>query len=247
MAIQLYGGATAAVFAPLETMSRPELIERRLTDAIVIGLLGDTEQLPGETELAAMFGVSTVTIREALSGLRSRGLITTRRGRGGGSFVHSPRDRTASLVRQRLGCLSTAEIRDLGDHYSAIARGAATLAAQRASAADVARLQRASRLVAQETDAGARRRAEAQFHIEVAVTAQSPRLYKEEVAMQGEFGTLVWLTSDDESHAALVEHCGEMVDAVAAGDDGRAGGLAVRRVAACTARIVDFRLTQEPA
>ena len=245
MAIQLYGGATAAVFAPLETLSRPDLIGRRLTDAIVLGLLGDAQQLPGETELAAMFGVSTVTIREALSELRRRQLIETRRGRGGGSFVRSPGAGATALVRERLLALSLVEVRDLGDHYAAIAGAAAGLASQRTSAADVQRLRRAAGMLAREHDPGARRRADAQFHLEVAVAAQSPRLYREEVALQGEFGALMWLTMDDDTHAGLVRHCEDLVGAVADRDRERAGGLAERRVSDATARIVEYRLAQE--
>ena len=92
MAIQFYGRATAAVFAPLESTSRSARVAHRLIDAIALGLLPDAEQLPGEADLAQQFGVSTVTIRESLSVLRQEGLIETRRGRGGGSFVRAPDD-----------------------------------------------------------------------------------------------------------------------------------------------------------
>ena len=121
MAIQFYGRATAAVFAPLESSSRSELVARRLTDAIALGLLPDAKQLPGEADLAHQFGVSTVTIREALSVLRQEGLIETRRGRGGGSFVRAPDDGISDLANRRLKDFSLVELRDLGDVYAAIA------------------------------------------------------------------------------------------------------------------------------
>ena len=84
--------ARAAVFAPLDTLSRTELVAGRLADAIVLGLLADDEQLPSEADLSAQLAVSTVTVREALTMLRERGLVETRRGRGGGSFVRAPAD-----------------------------------------------------------------------------------------------------------------------------------------------------------
>ena len=66
-----YGHATAAVFAPLEPLSRPSQVARRMRDAIALGLLADGAQLPGEADLAATLGVSTVTVREALAVLRA--------------------------------------------------------------------------------------------------------------------------------------------------------------------------------
>ena len=80
-------GGRAAVFAPLDTGRRADAVVRRLADGIALGILAPEEQLPSETELADTFGVSPVTVREALTMLREQGLVATRRGRGGGSFV----------------------------------------------------------------------------------------------------------------------------------------------------------------
>lgn len=246
MAIQFYGRATAAVFAPLESSSRSELVARRLMDAIALGLLPDAGQLPGEADLARQFGVSTVTIREALSVLRQEGLIETRRGRGGGSFVRAPRDGISELANRRLTSFSLVELRDLGDVYAAIAGAAAALASRRASAEDVAQLRRMAAHLAAAKEPDERRRADAQFHIEVAVAAQSTRLYHEEVALQAEFGTLLWLAfGDDDSHAQMVETCTTVVDAIEDRDETVARQTAEQRVADSTARLIDYRLGQE--
>ncbi len=82
--------AHLVVFAPVDNTARVHAVVRRLSDAIALGLLGDGEQLPSETDLAAHLGVSTVTLREALMALRQQGLIETRRGRGGGSSSGPP-------------------------------------------------------------------------------------------------------------------------------------------------------------
>src|ERR671928_766719 len=87
---EVEGGARRAVFSPVDNRARVDTVVRRIGDAIELGLLADGEQLPGESELAGQLGVSTVTLREALMALRQRGLVTTRRGRGGGSFVSLP-------------------------------------------------------------------------------------------------------------------------------------------------------------
>ena len=54
-------------------------------------MLVDGDQLPPERELAETFGVSRVTLREAIKALRDAGLVESRRGRGGGTFVVSPK------------------------------------------------------------------------------------------------------------------------------------------------------------
>ena len=78
------------VFAPLDEGGRAGTVARRLAQAITLGLLLDGERLPAETQLASQFGVSPVTLREALAELREAGLVETRRGRRGGSFIHAP-------------------------------------------------------------------------------------------------------------------------------------------------------------
>ena len=103
--------------------------------AIALGLLGDGEQLPAETELATMLNVSTVTLRDALAELRELGLVETRRGRGGGSFVRARDDALAELADARLAELGTTDLRELGDAHGAVAATAARLAAGRASVA----------------------------------------------------------------------------------------------------------------
>lgn len=246
MSIPFYGHATAAVFAPLESMSRSDLVARRLTDAIALGLLPDGEQLPGELDLAGLFRVSTVTIREALSSLRHQGLIVTKRGRGGGSFVRASRDVAVGLATERLARLSLVDLRDLGDVYAAVAGSCAALAARRSSPEDLDRLRRVADQLATAPDAGARRRADAHFNIEVAVAAQSPRLYREEVDLQAEVGTLLWLAlGDDHSHAEVVTSSQALVDAVAARDQQAARTAAEGRVADATVRLIDFKLNQE--
>lgn len=183
----------AAVFAPLDQFTRPELVARSLSDAIALGLLPDAEQLPSEADLADRFQVSPTTVRHALSLLRHRGLVETRRGRNGGSFVRAPADPARRVLEVRLAQTPASDIRDLGDHYAAIGGAAAGLAAERADEEDVDRLQRASDLVMSASNARERRRSEGLFHIEVAAAAQSVRLTREEIALQRDIAPLIWL------------------------------------------------------
>ena len=87
--------ARSVVFAPLDGTGRAELVEQRLTDAIVSGVLRDGERLPSESELSRSLG------RRA----RHRA-----RGAGGharpGARAHPARTRRRELrdLRPRRGC-----------------------------------------------------------------------------------------------------------------------------------------------
>lgn len=241
MAIRMYGGAAAAVFSPLEPLSRAEQVERRLTDAIVLGLVPPDVTLPREAELALLLGVSTVTVREALKTLRLKGLVETRRGRGGGSFVREPDAVVGEIMRDRLRTTSTAQIRDLGDHYAAITGGAARLAAERATPEDVDRLRRGVGLMSSAASPGERRRAESHLRIEIAAVAQSPLLYRAEVSAQADIGPLLWLAiGGGDTDAA--ELASDVVTAIGRADGPAARRLTERRVTQMTATLVELRL-----
>ncbi|MFI5958164.1 FadR/GntR family transcriptional regulator [Cryptosporangium sp. NPDC051539] len=240
---RLHRGPRSAVFAPLESLSRTELVTHRLADAIVLGLLTHDEQLPSETDLANGFGVSTVTVREALTTLRQRGLIETRRGRGGGSFVRSPADDSSDALHDRLRALSPGTLRDLGDHYAAIRGAAAQLAAGRADTDDVERLSAAVGILDAAATPGDRRRADGHFWIEVAAAAQSARLTRAEIALQTEAGPLFWLVLEhSDAQAAAVARCRAVTAAVASGDGTAARAAAEDRVVDAVADLTERHL-----
>lgn len=74
-----------------ETQPQPSAghqIAESIRALILAGKLVVDERLPGEQELAARFGVSRPTVREALKRLAAQNLIRTRRGATGGNFVN---------------------------------------------------------------------------------------------------------------------------------------------------------------
>src|SRR3954466_5895 len=201
-------GARRAVFTPVDNRARVDAVVRRIGDAIELGLLADGEQLPGESELAGRLGVSTVTLREALMALRQQGLVTTRRGRGGGSFVSLPEVPGEERLKVRLRGWSTEELRDLGDHWAALSGTAARLAAQRTEPEDLVQLRRTAEELTHAEDAAARGRMYGPFHVELAAAAQSARLTREQVALQTEVGALLCLVlgSDEYREEAADRH-----------------------------------------
>lgn len=212
-------GAYAAVFARIEVPGRAELVTRRLAEAITLGVLPDGLPLPPEPELADRLGVATVTLREALRALRDDGLIRTRRGRGGGSFVRTPGDRGLGALRRRVARLATGEVRDLGDHYAAVSGSSAALAAVRADPDEIRALRAAATPVAEARTPTEVLRAEARFHLDLAAASQSARLTRVELEMHREVGHLLWLTHvhGGDAHQAGHRHTA-IVDAIEAGD-----------------------------
>jgi GntR family transcriptional regulator len=66
-------------------------IERWFVDSIGRGTLAPGDRLPREQDLAASFGVSRMTLRQALSTLAGRGVVLRIPGRFGGTFIVEPR------------------------------------------------------------------------------------------------------------------------------------------------------------
>lgn len=181
----------AAVFAPVTSGGRAELVARRLSNAIILGVLEDGERLPSESEMARAFGVAIVTTREALDELRGDGLLQTRRGRDGGSYVTAPATFTGRL-HGRLKRMSRVELRDHAAYYTVIAAGAVELAAEKTTDYDIAQLAATIDAI----DGGSEtstRRGEGEFRRAIAALSQSALIVREELRLQAEFTPLLWL------------------------------------------------------
>jgi DNA-binding FadR family transcriptional regulator len=121
-----------------------EQVADQLRELIAAGELARGERLPNEQVLAAEFGVSRATVREALRLLAAQNLIRTAKGAGGGSYVTLPSvDHLSSFLTESISLLT--ESRDLTldellEARSLLEVPAARLAAERRDAADVERL-----------------------------------------------------------------------------------------------------------
>ncbi|MEO6470759.1 MAG: FCD domain-containing protein [Aeromicrobium sp.] len=206
--------ARSAIFAPIGDEGRAERVEKRLAQAITSGILTDGERLPSEPELASMLGVATVTAREALVALRSQGLVTTTRGRGGGSFVTRPKHPDDEFLKKRLALMTRVELRDRATLYSVILCGCAELAARHADDNDVAGL-RELLPSEQEDNVGHWRHAEAELYLSLAALTQSARMTRELVRLESDFGALMRMPySDPKFCAEALLHNTAIVDAV---------------------------------
>jgi DNA-binding FadR family transcriptional regulator len=86
------GDQLAPVLRPVRAGNGFEEALEQILQVVRLGLVPGGERLPAERELAERLGISRVTLREVLKVLQDQGLVESRRGRYGGTFVR-PRTR----------------------------------------------------------------------------------------------------------------------------------------------------------
>ena len=230
------------LFGHLQTEDAASAVVRRLRTAIGLGVLSDGEKLPREADLAKQLGVTAFSLREALGILRGEGLIVTRVGKRGGSYVVRP-PVGESMAGEDLVRLSATELRDLGDWRTALTTYGAQLAARRAATSTGGLLSAyVEEMIAAEGPAGARRTL-GRFHVELSAGAQSMRLTRAELAAHEEFDWLVQvLLHDQNQRHAVAARMRAVAASVGAGDPGAAWRAAEQLVSYLVTELMRTRL-----
>lgn len=149
-------------------------VAEQLRREITLGLLLAGQALPPERELAAMFEVARATIQRAVGVLESEGLVTARRGRGGGIFVSGPlsdgpsRRRLIPRVRRNRDLIEEAVV-----YRMEVEPAAASEAAAARTPDDLARLLQIMDRSAETTDDALFTSLDTQFHMAVAGAAHN--------------------------------------------------------------------------
>jgi DNA-binding FadR family transcriptional regulator len=212
-----HSAVLGAIFAPLSDIGRAGQVEQRLAEAIRSGVLVEGERLPSESELAGMMRVAVVTVREALTGLRAQGLVTTTRGRGGGTFVAAGASADEEALAERLGSMSRAELQDRGTQWALVLAGCAEIAAERADAGEAGLLR--GLLAGDSDDVGTWRHADAELWLSVAALTQSARVTRDVVRLEADFGMIVRIPlSDPDVRVRTRAGLERLIDALEAGD-----------------------------
>ncbi len=120
-----------AVYRPVRQGNALEDTVARLVQTVRLGVLAPGESLPPERELAALYGVSRDTVREAIRELADAGYLQSRRGRYGGTFIADPPPRPAEPP-----AVSAGELDDVLGMRRVLEAGAARAAASRTLGAD---------------------------------------------------------------------------------------------------------------
>ena len=144
-------------------------LSSRISDLIEQGEFGDEGRLPSELALADRFGVSRPVVREALSRLRSRGVVVSRKG-SGSYFRKSPASGPAPIDAPAFWPIdSLAAVRKCFEFRTGVESEAAFFAAQNHAPETLEAIRQAlERMEAAATDGAVATRADLEFHLAVA-------------------------------------------------------------------------------
>jgi GntR family transcriptional repressor for pyruvate dehydrogenase complex len=117
-----------------------EVIVDQIRLLIRQGQLSAGDRLPSERELCERFGVSRVTVREALRVLEANGLVEIRVGARGGAFVTAPSSRLVGEGIADLITLATLSAVEVTEARMVFELGIVPLVCERATEDDIAAL-----------------------------------------------------------------------------------------------------------
>lgn len=224
----------ATPFSPVVAGARlADQVADQLAAGIRAGQLGAGEKLPTEARLVQEFQVSRTVVREAISRLKSLGLVDSRQ--GSGVYV-SARKRYTPLDFDERHSGSQAAVVQMAEVRRGLEAEAAALAAERRSSADLRRMKQAVAALERVVRAGADGVEEdLDFHRAIAHASHNPFLigtldYLAQF-MRGAIGVTRANESRRADFAAQVrsEHAA-VLEAIEAGEPARARQAAARHM-----------------
>ncbi len=206
-----------AVLRPVRAGNGFEEALEQVLQVLRLGLVPAGERLPSERELADRLGISRVTLREVLKVLQEQGLVESRRGRYGGTFVcRRPETPGEAELRRRIG---ESDVEDALRFREVLEVGAAGLCAVRGLHGPEADRLRDALAATHDAPLAEYRRRDTLLHLTLAELSGSPRLAAQYAAVRAEVNELLDcipllvrnLEHSQSQHTTLV-------DAVLAGD-----------------------------
>ncbi|MEU5403009.1 FCD domain-containing protein [Streptomyces sp. NPDC005963] len=200
-----------AVLRPVRAGNGFEEALEQILRLLRLGLVPAGERLPAERALAERLGISRVTLRDVLKVLTEQGLVESRRGRYGGTFVLGrPEARGEAELRRRLGAV---DVQDTLRFREVLDVGAAGLcAANGLSEAEAIRL-RGALLATHDAPLGEYRRRDTLLHLTLAELSGSPTLAAQYAVVRADLNDLLDcipllvrnLEHSQHQHTALVD------------------------------------------
>jgi DNA-binding FadR family transcriptional regulator len=136
----LVGGGKGDLLSRVSIGRISEVIVEQVRLLIRQGQLQAGDRLPSERELCERFGVSRVTVREALRVLEANGLVEIRVGARGGAFVTAPSSRLVGEGIADLISLATLTAGEVTEARQVFELGIVGLVCERATEEDIAAL-----------------------------------------------------------------------------------------------------------
>ncbi|MGW7417295.1 FadR/GntR family transcriptional regulator [Streptomyces sp. NPDC054863] len=200
-----------SVLRPVRAGNGFEEALEQVLQVLRLGLVPAGERLPAERDLADRLRISRVTLREVLKVLQEQGLVESRRGRYGGTFVcRRPQTPGEAELLRRTGSL---DVEDALRFREVLEVGAAGLCAgEGLVGADADRL-RDALAATHDAPLADYRRADTLLHLTLAELSGSPRLAAQYAAVRAEVNELLDgipllvrnLEHSQAQHTALVE------------------------------------------
>ncbi len=205
------GDRLAPVLRPVRAGSGFEEALEQILQVVRLGLVPAGERLPAERELAERLGISRVTLREVLKVLQDQGLVESRRGRYGGTFVlPRPTETGGDELRRRI---AEVDIEDVLRFREVLEVGAAELCAAHGLTDEQADRLREALAGTRDAPLAEYRRQDTLFHLTLAELSGSPTLTTQYAAVRAGVNDLLDcipllvrnLEHSQQQHTALVE------------------------------------------
>lgn len=177
----------APVLRPVRGGNGFEEAVEQLLQVIRLGLVPAGGRLPPERELAGRLAISRVTLREALRVLHEEGLVESRRGRQGGTFVRARRAGEGPAA----GAGRAADLDDVLRLREVLEVGAVGLCARARLSGGDADLLRARLRATGDASTDDYRRADTLLHLTLADLSGSPSLSRHYAAVRARVNELL--------------------------------------------------------
>jgi DNA-binding FadR family transcriptional regulator len=233
----------ASGFTNIKTVNRAQEVKAQLLQAIRRGDYRAGDPLPSERELSEAFGVSRVSVREAIRSLEAIGMVEVFHGRG--SFVaRAPTDRYVGPFTEWLQVHRDAVV-EMMQVRGALDELAAAEAAERGNAAEHDRLEAACDAFAayaetEQEDLDRLAELDIDFHVAIAEASGSSLLRQLVAELNRSFaeGRKIVYAIERRPVRSAAEHR-SIVNAIRRGDSRAARAAAARHVASTTSLLAD--------
>jgi len=201
------------VLRPVRAGNGFEEALEQILQVVRLGLVPGGGRLPAERELAERLGISRVTLREVLKVLQDQGLVESRRGRYGGTFVLPRADAGDLGERELRRRIAEVDIEDVLRFREVLEVGAAGLCAAHGLTDEQADRLREALARTQDAPLPDYRRLDTLLHLTLAELCGSPTLTAQYAAVRATVNDLLDcipllvrnLEHSQRQHSALVE------------------------------------------